>query len=225
MRAPMTLTRHDDLSLQYVLNVPTGKADDVPLPLVVIFHGRGADANDLADIAPWIDRGYRFVFPNAPRPFEPYPGMTSGFSWFDGWPPARASVVESRGRILDFLGELTRRYPVDRDQLVLAGFSQGAMMALDVGFRTVKAPRGIVMMSGAVYEEDAPQFEARRGQKVLIVHGSEDEVIPLRGAWRARAVLEEHGLEPEYHEFAMGHEVTPESMAVVGEFLHRCLKD
>jgi phospholipase/carboxylesterase len=223
MRAPMTLTRHDDLSLQYVLNVPSGKADDAALPLVVILHGRGADANDLADIAPWIDRGYRFVFPNAPRPFEPSPGMSFGFSWFDGWPPARAAVVESRGRILDFLGEITERYPVDGDRIVLAGFSQGAMMAMDAGFRAARPPRGIVMMSGVLFEDDVPQFEARRDQKVLIVHGTDDDVIPIRAAWRARAVLEEHGLEPEYHEFAMGHNVTPESMAVVGDFLHRCL--
>lgn len=230
MRGPMTLTRHDDLSLRYVLNVPSGQPDDAALPLVVILHGRGADANDLADVAPLIDgdggrdRGYRFVFPNAPKPFEPYRGMTFGFSWFDGWPPARASVVESRGRILDFVRELTERYPVDGDKLVLAGFSQGAMMSLDAGFRMAKPPRGIVMMSGALYEDDAPQFEAHREQRVLIVHGTEDEVIPVRAARRARAVLEEHGLQPEYHEFAMGHNVTPESMAVVGDFLRRCFE-
>ena len=45
----MTLTRHNDLSLRYVLNVPSGKGDDAPLPLVIVMHGRGADANDLAD--------------------------------------------------------------------------------------------------------------------------------------------------------------------------------
>lgn len=224
MPGPMTLTRHDDLTLPYVLNVPSGKGDDVPLPLVVILHGRGADANDLADVAPWIDRGYRFVFPNAPKPFEPYPGMTFGFSWFDGWPPARASVVESRGRILDFLAEITARYPVDGDQVVLAGFSQGAMMAMDAGFRMPKPPRGIVMMSGVLYEDDAPQFDAHRDQRVLIVHGTEDEVIPVLAARRARALLEEHGLAPEYHEFAMGHNVTPESMAAVADFLRRCFE-
>ncbi|MCU1350683.1 MAG: serine esterase [Acidobacteria bacterium] len=230
MPDPMTLTRHDDLSLRYVLNVPGGKADDTPLPLVVILHGRGADANDLADVAPLIDgggRGYRFVFPNAPHPFEPYRGMTVGFSWFDGWPPARGKVVESRGRILDFLRELAERYPIETDdhgpKVVLGGFSQGAMMSLDAGFRTPKALRGIIAMSGVLYEEDLPPLEARREQPVLIIHGSEDEVIPVRAAWRTRAVLEQHGLDPEYHEFAMGHNVTEESLAVVGEFLRRCL--
>jgi phospholipase/carboxylesterase len=229
MRGPMTLSRHDDLSLRYVLQVPTGRADDAALPLVVILHGRGADANDLADIAPYVDDphdaagSYRFVFPNAPTPFEPYRGMTVGFTWFDGWPPLAASVAASRRRILTFLDELTARYPVDADRIVLGGFSQGAMMSLDCGFRTPQPLRGIVAMSGALYEADLPPLDARRDQRVLILHGTEDEMIPLREARRARAVLESHGLEPDYHEFAMGHTVTPESLAAVRDFLRRCL--
>ena len=72
----MSSTIHHDLSLKYVLNVPSRKSNAEALPLVVILHGRGADANDLADIAPYLDEsaasggGFRFVFPNAPRPFE-----------------------------------------------------------------------------------------------------------------------------------------------------------
>src|SRR5438876_8582937 len=129
----MTLSTHDDLSLRYVLNVPSDRTGD--LPLVVVLHGRGADANDLADLAPMIDGpgGYRFVFANAPRPFEPYPGMTFGFTWFDGWPPAGGSIVESRRLLLAFLAEIAQRYPPRDGRMVLAGFSQGGMMALDVG--------------------------------------------------------------------------------------------
>jgi phospholipase/carboxylesterase len=211
--------------VRHIVKIPSGRPESEAMPLVVVLHGRGADANDLADIAPFLDtpEGCRFVFPNAPKPFEPYPGMSFGFSWFDGWPPARASFVESRGLILDFLAELAKKYVIEDDKVVLAGFSQGAMMAMDAGFRAPKPPRGIAMMSGALYEDDAPQFDARRDQRVLIVHGTEDDVIPLRAARRARAVLEEHGLDPEYHEFVMGHNVTPESLAVVGEFVRRCL--
>jgi phospholipase/carboxylesterase len=60
---------------------------------------------------------------------------------------------------------------------------------------------------------------------VLIIHGTEDDMIPLWGAQRTRMVLEENGVSPEYHEFPIGHHVTPESMAVVREFLRRVLSD
>lgn len=223
----MTVTRHDDLSLPYVMNVPTGQPDDASLPLVVIMHGRGADANDLADIAPMIDGtggGYRFIFPNAPRPFEAAPGMTFGFTWFDGLPPDRLSILDSREKLLRFLGEVTERYRPPDGKVVLAGFSQGGVMAIDVGFRTPEPLPGIVVMSGALAEDDLPDLRARAAQPILIVHGLDDEMIPIRAARRARLVLEEQGVSPEYHEFPMGHHVTEESMEVVSEFIARQLK-
>jgi len=218
----MTLTRHDDLSLRYVLNVPGGKRDDAEMPLVIVMHGRGADANDLADLAPMIDGAYRFVFPNAPKKFEPMPGYSFGYSWFDGWPPEGGSIVQSREKLLMLIDELVARYPTPEGKIVVAGFSQGGMMAIDVGFRTKQHVAGIICMSGAVYEDDAPPL---RDLPVLIVHGTEDDMIPLSAAQRTRFILEQHGVHPEYHEFPMGHHVTPESMDVVRGFLRRLLSD
>jgi len=210
-----------DLPLKYLLRVPSGRKDDAELPLVIVMHGRGADANDLADIAPMLDRGgYRFLFPNAPKPFEPYSGMTFGYTWFDGWPPAPGTIEESRQLILRFIDEALARYPTPSGKLILAGFSQGALMSLDAGFRTQQPVAGIVSMSGALYEADLP---ALKRIPVMIVHGTDDEVIPVLAARRTRRVLEDAGLEPEYHELPMGHWVTPESMAVVGGFLKRVL--
>ena len=217
------LSRHDDLALKYVLNVPNGRKDDAEMPLVIVLHGRGADANDLADVAPAIDAGYRFVFPNAPKPFEPYRGMTMGWTWFDGWPPTPATIADSRAKITTFLDQILERYPTPDGKLILAGFSQGGLMSLDIGFRTEHELAGIVVMSGALYEDGAPDLKTHGARPVLIVHGEADEVIPVNAARRARRVLEEHGIATEYHEFAMGHWVTPDSIAVVAEFIARCL--
>lgn len=208
------------MTLKYVLSVPSGAPDAEKLPLVIVLHGRGADANDLADLAPYIDNGYRFVFPNAPRPFEPMPGMSFGYTWFDGLPPEQASLEASRTLMLQFIDEIVGKYPTSK--LVLAGFSQGAMMSLDVGFRTKQPLAGIVVMSGALYEGDLPPL--RTDVPVLIVHGTADEMINVNMARRARRVLEEHGLEPEYHEFPMGHQISQESLQVVTEFIRKILE-
>lgn len=206
--------------LRYRVVIPSGQPDSAPLPLVLVMHGRGADANDLADIAPMLDPpgGARFVFPNAPKPFEAYPGMTFGFSWFDGWPPHGQSLQESRAAVLELIDGLVERYPTPPGKLIVSGFSQGGLMAIDAGFRTKHEVAGIVVMSGAIAEDDAPDFDAKK-IPVLIVHGTADEMIPVLAARRARRLLEEHGIEPEYHEFPMGHHVTPESMDVVREFM------
>ena len=62
--------------------------------------------------------GARFVFPNAPTPFEAAPGMTFGFTWFDGWPARGASLPESRALLLEFIDELVRRYPTPPGKLI-----------------------------------------------------------------------------------------------------------
>jgi phospholipase/carboxylesterase len=208
----------NDLSLRYLVTDSSG----AELPLVVMLHGRGADMHDLADIAPMLAEAgrWRFVFANAARPFEAYPGMTFGWTWFDGWPPELASVKASRELLLKFLGELSGRY--ETSKLVLAGFSQGAMMALDVGLRTEVA--GIVAMSGGLYELDMPDLTRKKRLPVLLAHGIYDDVVPVQYARRARHLLEEAGLDVEYHEYPMQHQVAQEEIEAVRQFLaHRLL--
>lgn len=213
------------LPLRYILAAPEGTPDHEEAPMVIVMHGRGADANDLADIAPVVDAGagFRYVFPNAPKPWEAAPGMTFGFTWFDGWPPRGNSIAESRALLLEFIDGVTKRYPTPPGKLVVAGFSQGALMALDAGLRVDPPVAGVVVMSGGLYEEDLSHLRAKRTVPVLIVHGTMDDVVPVNAARRARRVLEEHGFDPEFHEFPMGHHLTPESMEVVASFVRRVL--
>jgi phospholipase/carboxylesterase len=189
--------------------------------MVVMIHGRGADMNDLADLAPLLDtgRGCRFVFPNAPKAFSPMPGMSFGWTWFEGWPPEHASVSESRATLLEFLDEITEIYPTDG--LVIAGFSQGAMMSLDVGLRRKERPAGIIAMSGGLYDKDLPDLGALAGLPVLIAHGTVDEVVSITYARRARRVLEDAGLLVDYYEYQMGHQVAQEEIESVRSFLER----
>ncbi|MGZ8831229.1 MAG: alpha/beta hydrolase [Thermoanaerobaculia bacterium] len=215
-----------DLPLNYVLQTPSGKSEREPMPLVIIMHGRGADANDLADIAPMIDGpgGYRFLFPNAPKAWEAAPGMTIGYTWFEGLPPDPKSIEAARKIVLQSLDAALKRYPTPAGKVVLGGFSQGALMALDAGLRTTQPIAGIVVMSGALFEQDPPDVTAKKEVPILIAHGTADEMINVNMARRARRVLEERGLQVEYHEFPMGHQLTQESMAVVRGFISRCLR-
>lgn len=203
--------------LRHRVEVPSRRPDSDSLPMVVLMHGRGADMNDLADLAPLFDTagGCRFVFPNAPRAWEASPGMTFGWTWFDGWPPERKSVAASREVLLEFLEEIAAAYPTT--SLVIAGFSQGAMMALDAGLRREAA--GIIAMSGGLYEPDLPATLHRA--PLLIAHGSVDEVVPVSYARRARLVLEERGFDVEYHEYPMGHQVAMEEVEAVKAFIER----
>lgn len=192
-------------------------------PIVVLIHGRGADAADLVDLAPMIGTGYRFLFPEAPRPFEPMPGYSFGLTWFDGLPPEETSFRSSRELLLEWLRAVAERYETPLSRFVIAGFSQGGVMSLDAGFRLDPAPAGIVVMSGAMHEADAPDFAANRAIPVCMVHGIGDDVLQVQHARRARAVLETAGVDVTYGEFEMAHHVTLESMNQVRHFVERVL--
>ena len=211
----------EDLSLKYLLAVPSRRDAAESMPTVITIHGRGANAHDLADLAPLFDTaaGCRFIFPNAPKPFEVYPGMTAGWTWFDGWPPLHESIVESRTTFLRFIDEIGLRYPTTA--LVIAGFSQGALMSLDAGLRTAQKVAGIVAMSGGLYDRDLPDLASRRETPVFMAHGTGDEVVSVMYARRARNLLESAGIEVEYHEYPMAHQVTMEEAEEVRAFIAR----
>lgn len=194
-----------------------------PLPLVVTMHGRGASAEDLAPLAGELPGSYRFIFPNAPHRLD-LGGGWEGFAWYN-LDAAEREIPASRALIEGLLGDLWARHGVGPARTVLLGFSQGAVMTLDVGLRAAVRFAGLVAMSGYLPDVDnlAALLPRAREQRVLVVHGTEDPVLPIERGRQIRLGLEAAGLQPRYHEFAMGHEVTRESLAVVGEFLAEVL--
>ena len=208
---------HQGLSLNYLLEVPSHRPDSDAMPMVVLIHGRGADAHDLADLAPLLDppTGARFVLPNAPKAFEVYPGMAYGWTWFEGWPPEQQSVAASREILLKFLDEVTARHPTT--SLIIGGFSQGGMMSFEAGLR--REVNGIVAMSGGLYDKDLPDLRQNAKVPVFIAHGTVDEVVPVMYARRARATLEEAGFDVEYHEYEMGHQIVMDEITAAKAFI------
>ena len=161
-----------------------------PERLLVVLHGWGANAEDLASLAAYLQLpSYQLLFPNAPLP---HPHAPNGRAWYaleeEGYP----GLAESRQQLADWLRLLAVSTGIPATHTVLAGFSQGGAMALDVGLRL---------------------------PPVLIVHGHHDPVVPINAAQQAQQVLKELGILVTYHEFAMGHEVTPAVLKVLREFL------
>ncbi len=221
---PMNRTEQKPkLSLSYVEVIPSRRSASDKMPLVITLHGRGSNGADRAGLGPVIDDGYRFICPDAPRAFYATAGMPYGFTWFDGWPPAPASFQASRKSLLDFIDEVRAEFP-SNGKVALIGFSQGAMMALDLAFRMKDSPSAVIAMSGAVNESELPEKMERKDVPMLIVHGTQDDVIPVLYARKTRRILEDRGLSSEYHELPMGHWVNDESMALVKGFLAKSLR-
>jgi phospholipase/carboxylesterase len=192
-------------------------------PLIISIHGRGADATDLASLAQEIGpEEYRWVLPQGPRPVDLGMGYV-GWAWYELDENQAATVVDSRDRLTAFVDHMLGELGVPRARTVIMGFSQGSVMALHVGLTSEEPFGAVVVMSGHLPAAEAltPVLPKRRDRHVLVVHGTEDQVLPIERGRRVRAILEEAGLQPEYHEFHMAHQIIPESLAVVSDFILR----
>lgn len=171
--------------------------------LVIICHGVGADGADLISLAPHIapelPHAY-FVAPDGPEPFDMFP---TGRQWFSlkSLNPGDLATGIRRARIaLDAFidAELTRLH-LPPDAYALAGFSQGAMVALFTGLRRKTPPKAIIAIAGALIDPASLATELTQPAPVFIAHGEADSVVPASRSRDAAAALTALGVPVQTH--------------------------
>jgi phospholipase/carboxylesterase len=213
------------MKLVHTAHVPDG---DGPFPTVLAIHGFGASALDLLGLAPFLHGGEAMMLcPQGPfaLALPDQPGAIVGFAWFQisgGRPPDPAELARAARLLEEFVEEALARYPVDRRHLVLLGFSQGGAMAYDLFLRKPERFAGLAALSSWLPAELAraiPPSEHHKGRPVLVLHGTQDPMIPVDRARESRDVLLPFGVSLTYREFEMGHEVGPEALRTLVEWL------
>lgn len=202
-----------------------------PKQLVVFLHGYGADGNDLIDIGrAWqqLLPDAAFVSPHAPNPCGQAP---MGREWFPLTmrdPNERWTGVNAAAPVLNaFIDAELKRRNLPDSALALVGFSQGTMMSLHVGLRRAAAPAAIVGYSGMLVvpeDIDPDQFagEIRSRPPVLLVHGDQDQLIPVQALMHAAQGLAALEVPVEWHVSpGVGHGIDQEGLRQGGEFLVR----
>lgn len=172
-----------------------------PRQLVVLLHGVGADGADLIALAPvWAEvlPDAAFVAPDAPSPCDMAPFGRQWFSLADRDPARMAEGVRGVAPLVEaFLAAELDRFGLPPSALALMGFSQGAMMALQVGLRGAVPPAAILAYSGALLAPQTLAAEIRARPPVLLVHGEADDVVPAWAGRFAEAALQEAGVPTE----------------------------
>ena len=199
--------------------------------LVVFLHGYGADGNDLIEIGrAWQNLlpDAAFVSPHAPRPCGQAPVGREWFPLTFRDPDERWNGVNAAAPALDaFLNAELQRRGLPPSALALVGFSQGTMMALHVGLRRAVAPAAIVGYSGMLVvpenvDPDAFAAEIKVKPPVLLIHGDQDELIPVQAVFHAAQGLAALDIPAEWHvSSGIGHGIDQEGLRQGGEFLAR----
>lgn len=199
---------------------------DAPDSAVVLLHGYGSDGNDLIALAPhWrhLLPGAVFVAPHAPIGTE-----MGGFQWFPiDWTGDRVAsrqtgVLAARPVLEQFLRDLWSQTGIVPERTILAGFSQGAMMALHVGVGIDEPLMGIIGFSGAFLPPEDFGKEGRARPPVCLVHGDLDSVVDPNLSSEANSVLVEAGYDVAYHvSRGVAHGISPDGLAFASDFIAR----
>jgi phospholipase/carboxylesterase len=195
-----------------------------PKQLMVLLHGYGADGQDLISLGfqwreLWPDM--LFVAPNAPEICAQNP---AGYQWFPLQIDRTIGRIEGVGNarpvLVNFLIDLWAQTGMSPSNTVLAGFSQGAMMALHVGTSLDQQLAGIVSFSGAF--APAQDFGSNKFARppVALIHGEQDTTVDPNLSRQAATALAADGYDVTLHiSPGIGHGIAPDGLDFATSFL------
>lgn len=204
-------------------------------PVLVMFHGYGADAYDLSPLVNEVKgpSGWSWYFPNGPLEVPVGPGF-SGRAWFpiDMEALERAmrmgqhrDMSQSKPAGLDKVKVMAHEFltALGRDpaDIVLGGFSQGAMLATDICLSSTSRYRGLVILSGSMINQPTWKSLAtlHKGMPYFQSHGRTDAILSPDIAGKLNDMLTQAGWEGQFHLFSGGHEIPPAVTRMLGSFL------
>lgn len=206
-------------------------------PVVVLLHGYGAPADDLLGLGRELPapKGTRFVFPEAPIELQQ---MSGSRAWWNidmaeferaqmtGQPRDMTNEVpdgmaEANAQLCSLLDAVQKEMGVSGEQIVLGGFSQGSMLAMDVALRTDRKLAGLVLFSGTLLakQEWIPLIPARAGLRVVQTHGTVDPILFFGFAEQLKNELKKGGWQCKWVPFHGQHEIPRPALAAVAEML------
>lgn len=202
---------------------------DNPAACMILMHGLGASGDDLYPLAKTLANGrLRVVLPHAPMRAVTVNGGWKMRAWYDIIGADLESrqdatgVAESAAVIKQLIAaEKERGFPAE--QIFLAGFSQGAAMALHIGLRYAEKLAGVVCLSGyLLFAENTPSADAA-SPKIFQAHGNFDSVVLPQWAHTSRDILLEKGYDLTYREYSAPHVITPNELDDLNEWLKQQL--
>lgn len=213
-------------SLVHTVRQPAGDSAG-PAPLLVLLHGVGSNEHDLMGLAPALDPRFLIVSARAPLTLGP-----ESYGWYrvqftaDGPIIDTAQAEQGLQKMLAFVEELVGSYNVDPDRVYLMGFSQGCIMSVAAALSQPRKFAGVVGMSGRLLPgilEKAASREELVNFPAMIVHGTEDRVLPIAFGREIKAALENLEMDLTYREYPIGHSISQQSFFDIVEWFKQCL--
>ena len=209
-----------------------GKEAGQAKSLVILLHGVGSNGQDLISLAPYYTQyvpDAAFVSPDAPFTCDMVPpGYPNSYQWFSLMDRDPHKMLEGVKTVMplveSFIDEQLEAYGLTHDRLVMLGFSQGTMTSLHVAPRLKKKIAGVLGYSGALLWEESMSSENLQKMPVHLIHGEDDDVVPVEAWSAAKNVLISNNYEfSGYTQPRLPHSIDEKGIESGGEFLKKVL--
>ena len=206
-------------NLEFISKPPIQESTATP-PILVLFHGYGANMHDLIGLSDIMDPRLKIIAAQAPIDLGPH-GMPGGRAWFHLHQDQTGQIQYDSDGARDavelaatFISNAVEQHDGDPNQVMVMGFSQGAMLAHALLLHARIPLAGIAGFSGRLVPElISDESEARSnvpdGLPVLVAHGSHDDLIPVQNGHAIRDFYESTACNLTWIEEPIGHGIGP----------------
>jgi phospholipase/carboxylesterase len=193
--------------------------------LILMLHGVGSNGSDLIDFADYLDLNQytTYISPNAPHAYDMAP---IGYQWFSladrSINALYQGLLNSADYFHDYIDRKLLEFHLRPEDLIVIGFSQGAMMALHHMPRGSDPIGGVIAISGALINPDALASQIQSRPELLLIHGDQDEVVPFAAMSDAKSAFSSLGVLCDT--FVMqhsGHNITQKALQQIHTYLER----
>ena len=190
-------------------------------PAIFLIHGYGSNCDDLFSFAPYLPKNLTIIALEAPL------SLTQGsYAWYHLYPEQNGTLKSDLNEaqrslelITNNIKQLIEKYNINKMDVSVLGFSQGAILSWALAYGKSKIVRRVIALSGYIHESidtsDPPKFIG------YATHGITDEIIPIKMARDSVFPISQKHSAIEYHEFSDGHNVSQENFTKMLIWLER----
>lgn len=203
---------------------------------IIWLHGLGADGHDFEDIARQLHINaaphIHFIFPNAPIQAVTINGGMEMRAWYDILAMNLEREVDINGiyqsaKLIEKLIEREQNKGIAAENILLAGFSQGGVIALHVGLRYAQKLAGIIALSSylpTLIQLNTEAAIANRNTPIFMAHGILDSIVAIESGKTVFDTLHAQGYPIQWHDYVMEHSVCIEEIEHIATFINSIFK-
>ncbi len=191
---------------------------------IVLLHGYGGDGKDIS----MLSLNWKRHMPNTvficPNGYEQCAINPSGYQWFDLTKEDPKYILEetlkAEKKLNNFLDEIKEFYNLSSNDICLSGFSQGCMMAINLGLTSQKKYNCIVGFSGKIINQEDLKKRQKNFTNVLLIHGENDDIVPPTCMLEAKDFLMRNNVAVETYMLKnCGHNIPIEASSIALNYI------